>query len=107
MTSEFLSKINLDLIKYCGYVEGAEIHADGSADNDLALERADVAHDFLRRVKEHSSPSKLLQIARGTVLEAGDPVDVIVGAQEMTLQGKVKHLGSATGKLIVVVDEET
>lgn len=106
MTSDFISKINLDLLEYCGYVEGAEVHADGSADNDLALDRADAVLDFLKRAKRHSNPRSLLQSDGRKVLEAGDPVDVIIGAQEMTLQGRVKHFGNATGKLIVVVEQE-
>lgn len=44
----------------CGYRDGAETSAYGSADNDLAQERADAVMNFLELAKEHSLPNKLL-----------------------------------------------
>lgn len=103
MTSDFISKINLDLIKYCGYVEGAEVHADGSYDNDLALDRADAVLDFLKLVKRHSNPSSLLPRPDRT-LELGDGVNVHTGPNDRIVQGEVKALGNLSGALVVVID---
>lgn len=50
----------LAILERVGYNEGAEVHADGSASNDLAHERATAVTEFIRRVKDSSLPRKLL-----------------------------------------------
>jgi hypothetical protein len=68
----------------CGYVDGAEVTADGSADNDLALERADAVMAFLDLARGHMLPRKLLPRGDrlGDWLPPGTPVVVHLGGFE-------------------------
>jgi hypothetical protein len=46
----------------CGYRDGAETTADGSADNDLAQDRADVVMTVLSMVKTASLPEEFIPL---------------------------------------------
>jgi hypothetical protein len=49
------------VLERCGFRDGAEVTADGSADNDLAHERADAVMRFIERVSRHVFPDALLE----------------------------------------------
>lgn len=100
--NNFHGKINLDVLTYCGYRDGAETSADGSADNDLACERADAAHDFLRLVRNHSLPSVLMKRLTEPVLQEGDAITVLVSG--VPLPGVVMHGGNLGGGLVAMVE---
>lgn len=56
-TRESFESLLLDRI---GYVDGAETSADGSADNDLAHERAQAVLKFIELVKNSSVPESFI-----------------------------------------------
>lgn len=51
------------VLSRCGYVDGAEVTAHGSADNDLAHERAQVALKLIDYVAESGWPEGILERA--------------------------------------------
>lgn len=50
------------LLDLCGFVEDGELSAAGSADNDLAAERADAVMEFISLAKGSMLPRKLLPV---------------------------------------------
>lgn len=74
-------RVRDDLLTLCGFEDGAETTAYGSADNDLAHERADAIMTFLAIAQRHSLPGKLLPRGdrTGDWLPPGTPV-VVHGA---------------------------
>lgn len=74
-------RVRDDLLTLCGFEDGAETTAYGSADNDLAHERADAIMTFLALAQRHSLPAKLLPRGdrTGDWLPPGTPV-VVHGA---------------------------
>lgn len=69
------------VLTYCGFEDAAEVTADGSADNDLAQERADAVMTFLDLVRRHPLPNKLLP--------RGDRVgDWLAPGTEVTVLGR-------------------
>ena len=69
LTKEALGRrIRDDVLTYCGFVDGGEVTADGSADNDLAHERADAVMDMLAKVDGHSYPAAVVPPAEGASL---------------------------------------
>jgi hypothetical protein len=56
------------VLDLCGFVDGGEVTADGSADNDLAHERADAVMDMLEKVRGHGFPQAVAPPAEGAPL---------------------------------------
>lgn len=50
--------------EYCGYVDGAETTADGSADNDLAMERTEALLGIAQEFRMSSVPEQVAKAAR-------------------------------------------
>lgn len=70
------------LLRMSGWVDGDEITAEGSDNNDLAAERVDAMIAFINLAKVHSMPRKLLPRGDhpGDHFEVGTDVEVYGGA---------------------------
>lgn len=58
------------VLDLCGFADGGEVTADGSANNDLAHERADAVMDMLEKVRRHGFPQAVAPPAEGAPLYA-------------------------------------
>jgi hypothetical protein len=56
------------VLDLCGFVAGDEVTAGGSADNDLAHERADAVMNMLDQVRRHSFPAAVAPPPEGAPL---------------------------------------
>lgn len=52
------------LLDLCGFVDGGEVSADGSADNDLAHERREAAEQLISMVRQSGWPQAIVDAAR-------------------------------------------
>lgn len=68
-----------ELLKLCGWRDGAETTAEGSMQNDLAAERVDAILTFVGLAKAHSVPRKLLPFddRKGEWFAPGERVTVL------------------------------
>jgi transposase-like protein len=54
--------LRAEVLRFCGYKEGAEVTAEGSYQNDLAMDRANVALAVLATVEGSVVPARLVSI---------------------------------------------
>lgn len=78
------------LVDACGFKEGAEETSGGSADNDLACERAEVVMKFLAMVRKASWPEGYLPVRdseRTVTVRKLDVLRGIVASAQSDLRG--------------------